>query len=459
MVDKKNKDKTTVDKKVETTPTVSSNASSAGASAENKAQQSAEKAAEQSAEQKTAAAQSEINKLEAELKASMENDAKKAQAEKQPAAKPASPRSHDTKAQRQKSSFSWLAFFAFILSLLSIAGAAYVYWLFDQTKQSVTEQQRHTADIAKQSLLESKNTLVDVQNTLSTLQRNQQSNNTFVMDTQRQLQSLNSRMKELGQSQPNTWLAAESLYLVNLAERRLLIENDVNTAIQLLVDANLRLDAMNDTSVFYLRTAISEDLAMLSNLAKPATDDAYLALSGLVSQLETLPLAHIYVPDPAKAEPKPEVSNDASDWKDNLATSVKRFMGNFITVTRRETAVEPELPPKQRWYVRANIRQQLLIAQQATLDTNNARFVDAVSHAEKWLTQYFDTSKPSVVATINTLSELKRTNVSIEIPSGLGSQALLNKFVIEQIQLQQSVPNDEIDASTAEPKQEGGTND
>ena len=345
--------------------------------------------------------------------------------------------SHSQQNNKKSGGISILGLFGFLFGLIALAGVAYLYWLQQQTALSHQQQLEQNQVIAQQSLVETRRTVEKVQNNLTALESNQQNNNEFVQDTQRQLTSLTARIKELGQVQPNTWLAAESLYLVNLAERRLLIEQDINTAIQLLVDANIRLDAMNDPSVFYLRQAISEDLALLAAIPKPDTDSVYLALSGVIRQLETLPLAHIYVPDPAELPTKPEISDDVNDWQANLLASVKRFMGNFISVTRRESAVEPELPPKQRWFVRANIRQQLLIAQQSVLEGNVAIYQDALTNVERWLKQYFDLTQPSVVASINTIIELNKKNVAQVLPANLSSQALLNKHVVGLMQLQQ----------------------
>ena len=425
----------------------------------------------QDPDKRMADASAELAKLEAELKASSSIErASSSNKDNQVDSKPTTKATASTKTQqgstskhsnaprkpqntKQKSSFSWLGLFGFLFGLIALAGVAYLYWLQMQTNNQQTNQLEQTQIIAQQSVVEARKAVQQVQNNLNTLQLSQQTNNDFVLDSQRQLNSLRDRIKELGQSQPNTWLAAESLYLVNLAERRLLVEQDVGTAIQLLVDANIRLDAMNDPSVFYLREAISEDLALLAAIKKPETDAVYLSLSGVLSQLESLPLAHIYVPDPAEAPQKPSVSEDVKDWQSNLVASVKRFMGNFITVTRRDTAVEPELPPKQRWYVRANIRQQLLIAQQSTLKGNDTIYHDALSHAERWLKQYFDLTQPPVVATINTLNELKNKNVALTLPSDLSSQAMLSQYVIGLMQLQQSEaqnpqPTDGIEATS-----------
>ena len=400
---------------------------------------------ELSAEQKTAQASVEIEQLEAELKATAKLEEKAALKEKaEPSvavsAEPTSPPTDDKSDKKQspqnQKSFSWLAFFAFIFSLVAITAAGYLWWqaqIFTQTQKQDLEQ---TQTLAEQSYQQTRNTLKTVQDNLAQLQLNQQRGNDFVLNTQRSLQSLNNRIKELGQSQPNTWLAAESLYLVNLAEHRLLIEKDSATAVQLLLSANVRLAAMQDPSVFYLRTAISEDIATLNAVVQPDTESAFLALSGVISQMQTLPLARKYTPEPIAESTKPEVSSDISDWKTNLANSMERFMGNFVTITRRDTPIEPELPPKQRWYVRANVTSQLLAAQNASLNNKQTIYRTSIAQASAWLQQYFDLSDPAVTSVITTLDAIKDKKVEISLPQGLTAQPLLKTYVAKQMNLQ-----------------------
>lgn len=413
------------------------------------------------AAQKTATANAEIEKLEAELKAqaalsaasskptSSSQETKKPSSS-QPDVKPNSGKSSGSgssssstpntssprTSQKTKKPFSWLALFAFLFSLVAVSGVAYLWWQAQQFTQVQQKDLEQTKTLAEQSYQQTRNTLQNVQDNLAQLQLNQQRGNDFVLNTQQSLQSLNNRIKELGQSQPNTWLAAESLYLVNLAEHRLLIEKDTATAVQLLLAANVRLVAMQDPSVFYIRTAISEDIAVLNSIVQPDTESSFLAISGVISQLETLPLARKYTPDPVANESKPEVSEDIGDWKQNLMNSVERFMGNFVTITRRDTPIEPELPPKQQWFVRANVMSQLLAAQNASLNYKQKVYQTSIDQSLTWLRQYFDLTSPAVISAITTLEAIQNKQIELQLPAGLTTQPVLKAYVAQQLNLQ-----------------------
>ena len=335
---------------------------------------------------------------------------------------------------------SWLAVFAFLFSLIAIAGVAFIWW----QSQVWLKNQEQMEQLKQQSLLNTQQTLnqqqaqiTDLLTKLSQQQNNQQT-------VQQSLDSMQSRIKELGESQPNYWLAAEANYLINLAERRLLIEQDAGTAMRLLVDANMRLAAMQDPSVFHIRTAISQDIAALKVVNQPNTDDIYLALSGLLGQVPALPFAQVYIPQPNQVQSEAaQVSDNIDDWQDNLMVSVERFFAHFVTIRKQEMQVQPQLPADQQWFVRANINTELLMAQNAVLDKNQQRYLDAISIINQWSQQYFDQSKPEVVAFVNNLAHLSKQDVELVLPGELAAQALIANYVIEQLQLKEQTPVEE----------------
>lgn len=404
------------------------------------------------ADTKTQQANEEIERLEAELKAQQEADKTSSDDEKETRQQPAadiepslepSPEpsrefantsknafKHSEPSQRK---FSWWGFLAFWISLAAASAVGYLWWqakLWQNDLQaSVSESQQANQRLANQSFKQANETMTQVQRHLAQLQQNQQNSNDFVVASQRDLTALSQRVKELGQSQPNTWLAAEASYLVNLAEHRLIIEKDVNTAIQLLIEANLRLTAMNDPSVFYLRTSISEDIARLSSVTTPETEAIYLSLSGLMSQVANWPFAHKYIPEPTATEPEVDLSEDVAEWRDNLAKTVDKLMTNFIRIERRDVKVEPELPPSERWFVRANISAQITAAQHASLNHQSDVYAQSLQQIELWIKQYFDQQSATVQSALNTLLALKQKSVTISLPNELSSQALLANYV------------------------------
>ena len=334
---------------------------------------------------------------------------------------------------------SWFAIFAFIFSLAASAFVGFFWW----QSQIWLKNQEQVEQLKQQALINTQQSLNQLQEKLTQLQlateqkqSQTQDNTTKVNDA---LSSLAARVKELGQSQPNYWLAAEAGYLINLAERRLLVEQDVNTAVQLLLDANQRLTAMQDPSVFHIRTAISEDVASLYTIKQPDSDSVYLAISGLMAEANTIKFAQVYIPKPnTSKKEQAEVSSDVNDFWSNIATSFKRFFGNFINITQRDAQVQPQLPADQKWFVRANLTTQMLMAQNAILDKNQARYDDALKNIETWTNQYFDSNDDAVISFMITLNSLQQQDIGLSLPSGLNAQPLIANYLQQQLSLKEN---------------------
>lgn len=410
-------------------------------------------AEKQQAEQtKTEQAADALAQLEADLKAQKQQE-KAAKSDAEPKQKPSNKKQQTqqseqaVKAQPQVvKSKSWLAVFAFLLSLVALGAAGFIWW----QNQLWLKNQEQVELIKQQSLLNTQQTLNQQQAQITDLltKLSQQASNQ--QNTDQSIAAVQARVSELGESQPNYWLAAEANYLINLAERRLLVEQDADTAIQLLLDANMRLAAMQDPSVFHIRTAISQDIAALKVVKQPNTDDIYLGLSGLLSQSQQLPFAQVYIPDvQQQIAQEQQVNDNIDDWQQNLMVSVKRFFAHFITIRKQDTQVQPQLPADQQWFVRANISTELLMAQNAVLDKNQQRYLDAIKIIKQWTQQYFDKSKPEVVAFITTLEHLSEQSVELVLPEQLKAQALSANFVLEQLKLKQQSTDVELEQSTA----------
>ena len=163
-----------------------------------------------------------------------------------------------------------------------------------------------------------------------------------------------------------------------------------------------------------------------------------------MSEAQQIKCAQAYIPKPAQqAASEQEVSDNVSDWQQNLMTSLKRFFGHFIKITKRDAQVQPQLPADQQWYVRSNLTTQLLMAQDATLDKHTKRYQDAIATIQLWTKQYLDVSDARVIAFVTSLHSLSQQNVALELPSGLASQALISNYVAEQMSLKQTDTSDD----------------
>ncbi|MDW2244879.1 uroporphyrinogen-III C-methyltransferase, partial [Vibrio sp. 1287] len=175
---------------------------------------------------------------------------------------------------------------------------------------------------------------------------------------QTSIESLQLAVADVKGRRPNDWLLAEADYLVKLAGRKLFLEHDAESATQLMESADQRIAALNDPSLVKLRKAMANDITKLRTVPLIDRDGLVLRLTALQQQVDKLPLANALLPE-AQVVAQHEVSEDISNWQDNLMTSLKDFSENFITFRTRDGNVIPLLSPEQHFYLKENIKAKL----------------------------------------------------------------------------------------------------
>jgi len=82
---------------------------------------------------------------------------------------------------------------------------------------------------------------------------------------------LERQISELSGRRPSDWLLAEANYLVNMAGRKLFLENDIGTSMTLLAEADARLEDLGDPSLLPIRALIASDIQTLQQVNPVST--------------------------------------------------------------------------------------------------------------------------------------------------------------------------------------------
>ncbi|WP_420939034.1 uroporphyrinogen-III C-methyltransferase [Aeromonas veronii] len=250
---------------------------------------------------------------------------------------------------------------------------------------------------------------------------------------QGEMQGLQNRVLDLNDKRPNDWMLAESEYLVRMAGRKLWLEHDLVSAITLLGNADERIAALNDPSLMPIRKALAEDIAKLKGMPRIDREGLTLKLAALSDQIELLPLSTVSMPE-AKAEPDQAVSANPDEWESNLKKNWVKFTENFVTIRRRDGAVEALLSPQQEIFLRENLKTKLLQAQLSVYREQQALFEDSLDKAQRWLTQYFDTDNSATRYMQGEIDKLKGEQIQIDYPAQFKTQAMLEQVLTERLQ-------------------------
>ncbi|MGH1389727.1 MAG: uroporphyrinogen-III C-methyltransferase [Aeromonas jandaei] len=250
---------------------------------------------------------------------------------------------------------------------------------------------------------------------------------------QGEMQGLQNRVLDLNDKRPNDWMLAESEYLVRMAGRKLWLEHDLVSAITLLGNADERIAALNDPSLMPIRKALAEDITKLKGMPRIDREGLTLKLAALEDQIELLPLSAVNMPE-AKQEQDQAVSTNPDEWESNLKKNWVKFTENFITIRRRDGAVEALLSPQQEFFLRENLKTKLLQAQLAVYREQQSLYEDSIDKAQRWLTQYFDTDNSATHYMQGELDKLKGEQIQINYPEQFKTQAMLEQVLTERLQ-------------------------
>ena len=246
----------------------------------------------------------------------------------------------------------------------------------------------------------------------------------LLLNQQKQsVDSLHLALAEIQGRRPNDWLLAEADYLVKLAGRKLYLERDIETATQLVQEADLRVAELNDPSLTSLRRALRHDIAQLQAMPIIDRDGLVLRLMSLQQRIDQLPLANALLPEEAQPT-QPTVSEDIADWKTNLRTSLQAFADNFITFRVRDGQAIPLLSPQQHLYLRENLKAKLDTAIKAVYSEQQDIYMLSLSMALEWSNDYFNRYDQQVKAFTHSLEQLAEQHIQLDTPQLTAQQPL-----------------------------------
>ncbi len=209
---------------------------------------------------------------------------------------PATSKPVSRSAEKKSPSTGGLWFFVILTFLLTLALAGAGYWYWKQradNNQAVLQSQSEQAERIDAMNRQNR----DLQSELAQLAESKQALNQAISELQNKTQALArqseqalSQLENMEGKRPSDWLLAEADYLVRMAGRKVWLEKDIKTAIMLLSNADERLSELSDPSVLPVREKIAKDIQMLRQLNPVSRTSVALAISGMLSQVESLPL-------------------------------------------------------------------------------------------------------------------------------------------------------------------------
>lgn len=218
------------------------------------------------------------------------------------------------------------------------------------------------------------------------------------------------------------WLFAEVEYLVRMANQRVLMEKDPESALQLLQSADGIVREAKGLIAHELRAALAEDIAALKTVETPDVQGLYLELSAQIRQVSSLERAMpVFEPEAIAVVAETGTESVLQKVMSTASNALAR-LAHLIDFRRQGVEVKPILPPEQEYYLRQNLILKLQMAQMALLEGEGDVFRVSLDEASQWIEDSFDENTTSV-AMQESLSRLLSTRVSADQPDISGSLA------------------------------------
>lgn len=332
------------------------------------------------------------------------------------------------------SGLTWLLLLINVIFIGAAGYGGYYGWTQWQLFQTSQQEQIQKAQNETQQQITRQLTQEITQQLTAQQQRMEQQASSLTQNTEQQVAAQNGRLQDMMQqiqrlsgTQATSWQTAEAMFLIRMAGRKIWLENNPQTAILLLQQADHQLANISDSRLYLVRQKIAQDINQLHAKKQALPDQQVLRLQSLYQSVETMPFAQSAL---IASRQNRSSESDGSFW----GKTSQWFKTNVIEINRVEQAVQPLLTEEHTWLVREQIRFQLLVAQQALLQEQTDMFRNSLTQLTTLVNQYLDPASPNVSgfqAQLNLVSQHKFTSAS---PAKLSSETALAAFLQQESQ-------------------------
>lgn len=239
--------------------------------------------------------------------------------------------------------------------------------------------------------------------------------------------ALDSISERLGRTTV-AWRLAEVEYLLTVANQRLTLAQDVQTAIAIFDTADQRLKAIADPALLPVRKAIAKELTALRALPQVDIAGLSLRLGALADQVQQLPLLDQKRLALANQVPS---SHKVTSWQE-LPAAVWQDLKTLVQVRRHEQPIEPLLPPQQSWFLYQNLQLKLQQARLAIMQHDTVLLHKLLQEAISWMENFFERDNPAVQSAMETMTQLAQVELAPTLPDVSGSLRTLRQLLVQR---------------------------
>lgn len=124
-----------------------------------------------------------------------------------------------------------------------------------------------------------------------------------------------------------------------------------------------------------------------------------------------------------------ELTDNISDWQENLAKTWRKFIADFITINRKTADAEPLMSPQFQQNLRENLNLKLQTAIWAANQANSEIYRKALNDVQNWVKDYFDVTDQANQNFSNVISTLKMATVEVNYPNNISALKVIRQLL------------------------------
>lgn len=335
---------------------------------------------------------------------------------------------------------SLLTIFALLVALVALVVAGWL-WYRGQQRLAAFNERIDTVEVALESNVQDVvlPRLAQLQGRVESLSGTHAAQQQTLAEIQDKLEETRLQLSGLSQRLEGgvrRWQLMQIEDLLLTANRRLQLYGDPGDARAALKLANAAVARLNDPRLFEVRSRIVDEIAALNALPDPDIEGLALALTALIEQVPTLPLASDvpdeYQPESAQGQGQGQTADTridlSSGWR-HFVDSVGEALQSMVTIRRADGTQRALLPPEQVYFLTQNLILELQSARLALLEGNSEVYRASLSAAVDWLQQYYATGDPAVAAMIDRLRQMQNIKLDWQAPDISGSLTALRSYM------------------------------
>jgi uroporphyrin-3 C-methyltransferase len=313
------------------------------------------------------------------------------------------------------------------IAVLALATATYSLWRLDATRDRLDQ----VNDLAR-TLAADRNVLQTEVRTLSERDLRGERELIARLDSlsalPKQVQDLNTSVEALhtrNEGPQRAWSRAEALFLMEIAQRSLILDRDVATAIAALESADSRLASVRDPTLTVVRQQLASELQALRTARIPDR-------TGLLTRLSAAEAAAVQLPVEGLLAVERETDDTDSlpdGWFARTRAMIGRALAGLIRVREVDERGGSLVTMDEQLVRRQHLQLLLFTARTAIARHDQPTYRSSLAAARQWLAEFFDIRSPATQALLKEIQLLEAVEIDPRLPDISKSAESLHRLM------------------------------